>query len=151
MNTTPVKKILVPLDFSEFSEEALDLANGWAEALHASLRLLHVINLKDLYSFNSESIESSLSLENILRQKAQEELSKYARKAKAPCEIEIRLGTPIEEIGDCIEKNQIDLVIISTHGRSGIKHLLMGSVAEKVVRHSPCPVLTFRPKSLSSS
>ncbi len=145
-----ISKILVPLDFSEFGKEALALAESWAKNFGASLHLLHVIDLRDLYSLDPQSMETSIVLENTLRQKAQKELESYSKNLKVPCNTEIRLGSPLEEIDDCIQEKKIDLVIISTHGRTGLKHVLLGGVAEKVVRHSTCPVLTFKPSSLKN-
>ncbi len=145
-----ISKILVPLDFSEFGKEALALAESWAKSFGASLHLLHVIDLRDLYSLDPQSMETSIVLENTLRQRAQKKLESYSKNLKVPCETEIRLGSPLEEIEDCIQEKKINLVVISTHGRTGLKHVLLGSVAEKVVHHSSCPVLTFKPSSLKN-
>ncbi len=146
-----ISKILVPLDFSEFGKEALEIAQHWAENFKATLHLLHVIDLKDLYSLDPQNMETSIILENTLREKAAQELKKYSQSLKVPCETEIRLGSPIEEITDCVQEKNIDLILIPTHGRSGLKHILLGSVAEKVVRHSLCPVLTFRPQKFNKN
>lgn len=143
-----ISKILVPLDFSEFGKEALHIAQSWAENFKASLHLLHVIDLRDVYSLHPQNMETSIALENTLREKATQELKNYSKTLSVPHEIEIRLGSPLEEITDCIQENKIDLVLIPTHGRSGLKHVLLGSTAEKVVRHSPCPVLTFKPERM---
>ncbi len=145
-NPVEVKKILVPLDFSEFGKEALELAQNWALKFGATLHLLHVIDLRDLYSTNLQEMESSVMLENILREKAEKELKNYSQNLKVKSESEIRLGSPLEEIEDCITEQKIDLIVIPTHGRTGLKHVLMGSTAEKVVRHASCPVLTLKPK-----
>ncbi len=146
-----ISKILVPLDFSEFGKEALEIAQHWAENFKATLHLLHVIDIHDLYSLDPQNMQSSVILENTLREHAAKELQKYSQSLKVPCETEIRLGSPIEEISDCVQEKNIDLILIPTHGRSGLKHVLLGSTAEKVVRHSSCPVLTFKPEKMKKN
>lgn len=146
-----ISKILIPLDFSEFGQEAIQIAEQWAQTFGASIHLLHVVDLREVYSLDTEFIQTAQAqLEPILREHANNELNKISKSLKSPNTIEVRLGAPLDEIEQCIQENKIDLVIIPTHGRTGLKHVLMGSIAEKVVRHSPCPVLTFRPQKFKN-
>jgi universal stress protein A len=146
MNT---QKFLIPIDFSEFANQALDYAIALATKLQARLTLLHVIHAMPLgvaemgaslpYSYLQE-------LEADIAQSMGEYLTRV-QEAGLEGEIMIVHGVPFEEIVNTAAANQIDLIIMGTHGRSGLQHVLLGSVAEKVVRLAPCPVLVSRPTS----
>ena len=107
-----LKKILVPVDFSECSKKALHYAIPFARQFEASLTLLEL---------------------------AAREVGKDLR-----CESLVRVGRVVSEIVDVARQTETDLIILSTHGHTGFKHVLLGSVAENVVRHAPCPVLIVR-------
>ncbi len=140
------KKILVPIDFSGFSRESLEMAVHWAERLNAEIYLIHIIDLRDLYlTDHLANTYDRATLEKKLFDEAQEKISQWAEHLSVPHRLEIRFGSPAVEIEKEIEKEKIDLVVLSTHGRTGLKHFFMGSVAENVVRSAPCSVLTFRP------
>lgn len=140
------KKVLVPIDFSHHAEEALHQAVQYAEDFNAELHLLHVVDLRDLYTFDVLSIPADrMMIEKSLKKETEEKLSCLTPKISIKPHLEVRLGDPFLEIESSIQENSIDLVVLTTHGRGGLKHLMMGSVAEKVVRLSPCSVLTICP------
>ena len=143
-----IKKILVPTDFSEASKESLRYACTLADALQASLRIIHVNQnpylpggLLDSYvpppDFYEELERATAgNLEGLL---TAEEKNKYG------VVLVRRTGAAAHEIVDYLrEVGDIDLVVMATHGRGGAARLMMGSVADKVVRAAPCPVLTIR-------
>lgn len=136
-----LKRILVPLDFTECAQKALFYAAPFARQFGAELTLLHVV--EPVSSIASEAmIFPPLESEH----DAKRELE--ALRAKLPhdvrCEILLRSGRPQFEIPAIAKEFSSDLIILSTHGRTGFERLLMGSVAENVVRHAPCPVLIVR-------
>ena len=143
-----VKKILVPVDFSEFSINALRYAVGFAGHFSAKIFLLYVMEPASYYQDPAgvfmarfEEVEREIEEEakNQLNRTAGEEIGDAVNH-----EILIRRGRPFSEINSAASKYDIDLIIIATHGHTGVEHLLFGSTAEKVVRKAPCPVLTLR-------
>jgi nucleotide-binding universal stress UspA family protein len=141
------EKILVPVDFSAYSREALEEGVRWAKDLNAELYILHVIDLRDLYTH----VPIGPTLENDLKREAEMRLKDWMQFISFPARTEVRVGDPVYEIQNSIRENSIDLVLLSTHGRTGLKHMLMGSIAEQTVRYSPCPVMTICPPALASS
>ncbi len=140
-----LRKILVPLDFSDCSRKALEYAIPLAEQFHATLVLLHVA---EPYYPTADSFTLDVNFVNEqTSQAAIKELAEWIEK-EVPAEVEtrrvVRLGNPFDEIVHVAESMGLDLIVLSTHGRTGLKHLLMGSVAERVVQHAPCPVLVVR-------
>ena len=136
------KRILVPTDFSAASRTALPYAIGIAKEMDAALTVVHVV------PSNTPATVSHIGF--ILEQK---HLLKHARTAietlraeeipeDLSCETIVLNGAPAAEI--CAVAKSFDLIVIATHGRTGLSHFLIGSVAEKVLRHSPCPVLAVR-------
>lgn len=137
-----LRKILVPLDFSDRSQVAFDCGVALAREFHAELLLVHVID-PICYPFGEEygGVHSAQLMEET-RASAQSEMKKLARNAKVQCSIRITEGSPAREI--CrLAKRDVDLIIAPTHGRTGLSHVLIGSVAERVVRHASCPVLVI--------
>ena len=140
-----LSKILVPTDFSEPSKYALRYACRLADQFKAEVHQVHVVEaLPDLYFegaiFTSET-------EGRMRETAEKLLKKQPQAPWADgvtVTHEVRQGTPLNEILAAAKDFEADLIVIGTHGRSGVGHLLLGSVAEKVIRKSPCPVLTVR-------
>ena len=142
------KNILVPTDFSEASEAALKYACQLADALNASICVLHA--LEDPYPgyayaeyyvppeefFEAREREARKRLDSIL---TGEEKTKYK------ANMVLRTGPAAREILEYLkEPTDVDLVVMATHGRGGVARLMMGSVADKVVRAAPCPVVTVR-------
>jgi len=143
-----IKKILFPTDFSDCAKTAQEYATVLAGQFQAELHLLHVLG--DVMMMMPEP-GSMLSLpQNYLldlKQEAQRALEKVLPDAGSPgvrLVRVLRMGNPFVEIVTYAAEAEIDLIVIGTHGRSGLGHLLLGSVAEKVVRKASCPVLTVR-------
>lgn len=142
------KKILYPIDFSEYTEEITSYAVSIAKKYDSELHLLHVIpNLNYFTPYESFlTPENLVAIEKNIEKEIEKDFDKVAKKIDIPVRKIIKSGVTFVEIIDYIKEEGIDLVVMGTHGRSGIEHILIGSVAEKVVRKSPCPVLTIRPK-----
>ncbi len=141
-----LKKILVPVDFSEYSIKALRYAARFAEQFGASLVLVHVV--EPVHYPESIIIPPAMEEANRERLKlARAGLAEFAKQrvpAGLTTETVTRLGQPFEEITTAAKDFDADLIVIATHGHTGLKHLFLGSVAERVVRLAPCPVLTVR-------
>ncbi|HTI72844.1 MAG TPA: universal stress protein [Candidatus Limnocylindria bacterium] len=142
-----IQRILVPLDFSAASGKALDYAISMAREHRAAITLLHVIPPPP-YAPGYGGIEFG-PVEEGMRIGASKDLAAYCadiQREGIVAEGLVRVGSPGLEIVEAARSLKVDLIVISTHGRSGLKHLLMGSVAEVVVRQAPCPVLVVREK-----
>ena len=135
-----VRNILVPTDFSPTSDEALHYATQMALALGARLYLMHVPGKT---GENFEANYPSGRFETATRERLSSFLTTEELARLRP-EYALRIGVPAEEIVRYADLCDADLIIMGTHGRSGIAHALMGSVAEQVVRVAPCPVLLVR-------
>lgn len=133
-----IKRILCPVDFSPSGDFAFEYACAVARRHGASVELLHVTEAS-AYAEDAPP-EKWPALENRLRQR----LQSLAARAGVPAEINLLAGIPFAEIVHRAETLPADMIVIGTHGRTGMKHLLIGSVAERVVRTAPCPVLTVR-------
>ncbi len=140
-------KILVPIDFSEPSDEALGYALFLARASGAGIHLLNVVEPIPTYSgFQEMPIVFS---ETQTAERCREELAKVAdkyRSADLSVTSEVTLGPAADGIAAKAGTWPADLIVIATHGYTGLKHVLLGSVAEKIVRYAPCPVLVIRRK-----
>jgi nucleotide-binding universal stress UspA family protein len=141
-----IKKILVPTDFSEFGEQALLYGCELAKKFDAELHLLNVV--QDAVAMFPEPNMMGTSMNDLvsdmqhLAQKQLEEMPGLPGTEDLKVVRETCIGPAFLEIVRYAKKSDINLIVIGTHGRSGIKHMLLGSVAEKVVRKAPCPVLT---------
>ncbi|MCS6926889.1 MAG: universal stress protein [Candidatus Binatia bacterium] len=139
------KKVLCPIDFSADSLTALDYAADFARQGNGQLILLHVVDnpMTDFYGPRGATFYAEV--EHAM-EKSRQLLADAARThaAEVPYEIVVKHGNPYEEIIDCATGQQVDLIVMSTHGRTGPQRLIIGSVAEKVVRTAPCPVFTVR-------
>lgn len=144
-------RILCPTDFSEFSERAIRYACELAEQFHSELHLLNVLQDYDAVAPGSgETFAPFTDWLPGLRKQSQEQLAKLPGPewvSKMPIHRTTRVGAPIDEITKYAQEHNIDLIVQGTHGRRGIKHMLLGSVAENIVRYAPCPVLTVRHSS----
>ena len=147
MKIKKIKKILVPTDFSKLSLVALEYASVVSELQEAEICLLHVLD-KGTSRKLSKCSKSSENLLKDAEKNAMKSLETIASQHLSECDDvtkNIRVGDPSREIVKFAFDENVDLVIISTHGRAGIAHILMGSVAENVIRHSPIPVLAVKP------
>lgn len=146
-----VQKILVPTDLSDSSMRALTEAQEFARAFGASIDLLYVWSPPALVA--PESVLTGIGVDeqpllDWVRKSAKEQLARFEGDAKSAgiaihgsaCET----GDPAGVIVEHAVNGKYDLLVMGTHGRTGLSHVIMGSVAEKVVRRSPCPVLTVR-------
>jgi nucleotide-binding universal stress UspA family protein len=139
-------KILVPIDFSDCSKKALQYAVPFAKLFGAAITLLHVVHVSYVGGPEFGALDFPLA-EADLRKSAEKQLAELAAREvrqQAAAETLVRTGQEVMEIVDAAKKLESDLIIISTHGRTGLKHVFMGSVAENVVRLAPCPVLVVR-------
>ncbi len=140
-----IKKILCPVDHSEYSYLALKYAISLALKDEAKLYLMHVIDSRlydtELYPLGPNKINE------IDTTKVHADLLKSLPEGTTDVlEVEtiVVKGIPFHEIIKAAEEREVELIVIGTHGRTGLSHVMMGSVAEKVVRKAPCPVLTVR-------
>jgi len=143
-----LKTVLVPTDFSEASESALRYGKAMAEAFGASLHVVHVMEDLLAHAWAAEVYVSSMpqlrdEIEKESRQRLGALLTDDERKTFR-AETALLAGNPFLEIIRYAKTHGVDLIVMGTHGRGPIAHMLLGSVAEKVVRKSPCPVLTVR-------
>ena len=147
-----LEKILCPLDFSENSQEALQYAiHLMLKDDDATLYLVHVVDSR-VFDYSGPMYEQEVPFMKVeLDQSAREQLEKKLL-AEVPEEIQNRVettilfGVPFLEIIMAARDKNIDLIVIGTHGRTGLAHMIIGSVAEKVVRKAPCPVLSVKNK-----
>ena len=139
-----INHVLMATDFSEASEPALELAQSFASAFGARLHLLHVI--PDPYAQPWSVEATGAAIPDLLKRWETEAEARLDELKPAGVEAHavVRVGNPYNEIVEYAREQGIDLIVIGTHGRGAIGHMLLGSVAEKVVRKAPCPVLTTR-------
>jgi nucleotide-binding universal stress UspA family protein len=144
-----IKRILCPTDLSDECKAAFEMACEWATQFGAELHLLHVVaELANPYPYLGPPFNEVVSLETMIRQKAETALGAWVppdRFKALRIVRDLRGGSPIANILQYAEEKKVDLIVMGTHGRHGFSHLLLGSVAEHVVRRAPCPVLTVRP------
>lgn len=141
-----INNILVPIDFSDYSKNALRYAAQFAKQFQAKLFLVYVVE-PIIYPADFSMGQVAIPSTDIdLNSRAKEELNNLAKTIDPSLTVEtlIETGKPFVEINDIARDKDIDLIIIATHGHTGMEHLLFGSTAEKVVRKAPCPVLTLR-------
>jgi nucleotide-binding universal stress UspA family protein len=141
-----IKTILVPIDFSKTSKKALVYAVRMAEQFGSRIILLNVVEPIATPDFACPLVVEPEKTASAVRK----QLEKVCRDTLLPANMVDRLlvrhGTPFAEITDAARTLNVDLIILTTHGYTGLKHVFMGSTAERVVRHAPCPVLTVREK-----
>jgi len=138
--------ILVPTDLSEYADQALDYAIELAQKLQARLTLLHIIDTTPLGVVEGAAMLPPSywqELETGIEQSMEESL-KRLHDVGLQGETIIIHGVPFQSIIDTVKDRGTDLIVMGTHGRTGLTHVLMGSVAERVVRLAPCPVLVTR-------
>ncbi len=149
MPTADWKRICCPIDFSDASRAAMELAADLARRTSAELILLHAYPVPG-YTFPDGSVVASPKMMQELAEQAQRHLEEWRVEAErivgAPRVTADRaVGEPAAEILSFASARGVELLVLGTHGRTGLEHALMGSVAERVVRRAHCPVLTVRP------
>ena len=140
-----LRRILVPIDFSSCSKKALQYAICFAKQHQGTLTLLYVAQV--LYPVPEVGAVDVSLVETRMRENGEQELAELIKKEIAeqvPAKGIVRVGNAYFEIVSAAKSLEIDLIIISTHGRTGLKHVFMGSTAESVVRYASCPVLVVR-------
>ena len=138
--------ILVPTDFSEYSKQAIQYARDLAQTFGATLVLLHVVEIPPYPIEGLPPSSLGGTLLDDLEQQATSDLAQVlAKEAEVQVVRRVVIGIPYRKIVEVAEADKVDLIVMATHGRTGFSHLFMGSVAERVVRTAPCPVLTIRP------
>jgi nucleotide-binding universal stress UspA family protein len=134
----------VPVDFSNPSRELLRYAVDFAREFRASLLLLHVVQRINV---PSRVVYYATQMQMTVLHGGMTKLAEWARRLvpdDVVAEQMVRAGEPYEVINRLARREQVDLVIVATHGRSGLKRLFLGSTAGRVLRHAPCPVLVVR-------
>ena len=143
-----IAKILCPIDFSEASYKALKAADGLASQYSSELTLLHVVVPVPMFTTGIESpgFDVSAYQRGLMSsaEKSLQEVVKRKTSKKLRAHPVVVLGDPADEIVKAAAEENTDVIVIATHGRTGWKHLVFGSVAEKVIRLAPCPVLVIR-------
>jgi nucleotide-binding universal stress UspA family protein len=148
-----IHQILVPVDFSEYSQAALHYAAELARPLGAEVDVLHVSEAPIFVPYGStiDAGVSDPSLIDMFLRRSEQALREFVADAAKRGDVvrgsRTEMGSPAQAITDFAKTNGYDLIVIGTHGRSGISRALLGSVAERVVRLARCPVLSVRSKS----
>jgi nucleotide-binding universal stress UspA family protein len=142
-----IEKVLVPVDFSPHARQAIVYAKELAADFRARLQLLHIVQREIMPAFYPIEDRLPIDLAPKLEDRAKEELKNLLAQTEGPdvpADVYVLQGHPGHEIVQFAQDNDSDLIVIATHGMTGIEHLLIGSVSEKVARHAPCPVWTVR-------
>lgn len=144
------KKILVPIDMSDYSIAALTSASEIAELFKAEVNVMNVVDVGDVEAELPPEVLGSKEIKLLMERKRRAKVDRLLKSKKHPGmtgkRLVIRVGDPAREIVRYAGETGIDLIVMSTHGRSGLKHIILGSVAEKVVRYARCAVLTIKPE-----
>jgi nucleotide-binding universal stress UspA family protein len=152
-----VKKILAPTDLSKLSLAGVRYAFSLARSFGAEVIVYHVINRDEIMQFSEQlkrfgsPVAIGRHTENLLEE-SQEALSHFLRDNMAELlplvkvQTKVELGLPYKNIVERARNDSADLIVMSTHGRTGFSHALLGSITEKVVRTAPCPVVSIRPE-----
>jgi nucleotide-binding universal stress UspA family protein len=136
------KHILIPTDYSDYSRVALEYALALAGTGEVRLTVIHVVELSS-HRRGQRSVKEE--------QAASEAMREFLRGNSSVAGMNgvVRWGSPVGEIIRCAHEEGVDLIVVATHGRTGLAHALIGSVAEKIVRYSPVPVLSVKPQEIS--
>jgi nucleotide-binding universal stress UspA family protein len=147
----PIKKILVPTDFSIYSDQAMQYAAMLAMAFKARIQLIHVIEpLTYSVTDTLKVVNHFVGLKTIAKSLLENTRKKFQKKGLR-VETDLLTGVVYRQILDKARRIEADVIVMGTHGRTGAEHFLLGSVAEKVVRLAPCPVVTVRPITRTKS
>ena len=142
-----LKRILYPTDFSKYSLYAFDYAVSFAKQYGAKLFIVHVLPNYPLILGPEVTFVNVPKLEAATSEHVQGEMTRLQEQCTAAgveTEALIMIGTPFVQIIEAARDKEVDLIVIATHGRTGVRHVLFGSVAERVVRMAPCPVLSIK-------
>ena len=151
-----IKRILAPTDLSELSQAGVRYALNLAKTVGAEVTVYHVVNYEELLEYGEKmkekiATDSTFGPPHSVLEKYQSALTLFLKThfseliPAVKVDEKVELGTPDVNIVEQAKKEAADLIVISTHGRTGLAHMLLGSVTEKVVRTAPCPVLSIRP------
>lgn len=147
----PIQKILCPTDLSEYSQPILVMGCEWAKHCGAELHLLHVVDgLMNPSLYLGPPFDDSPNWESMIHQRAQAALDNLALPPEfqgMPVVRVLRIGSCAANIIEYVSQAGIDLIVMGTHGRTGLGHFLLGSLAENVASRVPCSVLTVHPLS----
>lgn len=150
-----IKKILFPTDFSETSEYAMKYAIEFAQSFDAELEIVHILfdesQLVSSYMLHGSFRNLSYDLEAGAKEQLKDFLNKYPELSEINFTTKLLKGSPFLEIIEEARSTKADIIVIGTHGRSGIEHMLFGSTAENVIRKAPCPVFTVMPDGKKST
>ena len=143
-----IQRIMVPLNFSDHSQKALMYGVKMAQQFGSELELVHVVT-PVVYAEGMVLPAAMENLDQETEKHARTELAKLTERedvAALKWKTTVLTGTPYDEIVSHARKHETDLLLITTHGRTGLQHFLLGSTAEKILRHAPCPVMIVRDK-----
>ncbi len=143
------RRIVVPVDFSDLSIEALDYAIDFARTHRAQLLIIHMIE-PIMHTRFIADVSEILEQQRADAAEKLAELEKSIRRRCPRCRSEVHFGPAHEQIAEIAKNFGADLIIMATHGHTGLHHLFMGSVAERVIRLASCPVLTLKPGNSES-
>ncbi len=141
-----LKRILVPIDFSAQSRKAMQYALSFAKQFNAEVLLLYIIEMTPLPAPPLMVVEDETT-QSAMHESAAKELAQWRNEISSQVRVKasVRNGvSPQAEIVNAATEGNIDLIILGTHGRTGLAHFLIGSTAERAVRHTPCPVMVVR-------
>ena len=142
-----IDRILVPVDFSEHAREAMQTAKEWAALYDARIDALHVVPEKLNPAFYVGGVKSIYDMHPDIEEKVQKRLDAFLAETGGPAvdiHSRVQVGNAAPDIVEFVGENEVDLVMMSTHGRTGLDRFLLGSVSEKVIRHVRCPVITMK-------
>lgn len=148
-----IRKILMPVDFSTAGEPALAYAKSLAESNAAKVCFVHVMD--PIFGPGKFYAGGEFSYVQLSSSEVRERVSRKIEDLQTglfegiPTDFEIRCGNTFDEIVEAAVEQEADLIVMATHGYTGLKHVLLGSTAERVVRHAQCPVLVVRSQKLS--
>jgi universal stress protein A len=151
--TMDIRRILAPTDFSELSTQGLKSALELAQSFGANLLLVHVVEPPPYPIEGIVPSQLGANLLDDLERQASHELAQLLPETQGSgVEVarRVMVGIPYRKIVEVAEADKADLIVMTTHGRTGLSHLVMGSVAEKIVRTAPCPVLTIPPTATTT-
>ena len=149
-----LKRILAPTDFSENAEHALNYAIGLSRPYHAEIEVLHVFHLREylaplsgLPEIDTKTANEVLEAAEARAAKKLDEVVHSLRDEQAVLLPILLIGVPFEEIVRYAAEREVDLIVMASHGRTGLAHFLLGSTAERVISHARCPVVVVKDRN----